>query len=301
MRIAITGSTGFIGSALIQWFSSQGHSLTRLVRDPKYKDSHHPIAFWDPQKKMIDLSSLEDHDVLIHLAGENVAKKRWTEEQKAKIKESRVQGTTFLCESLVKLKNPPKLLFSASAIGFYGNRNPQEKVDETSLPGQGFLPQVAQAWEQSTEAIQKKGIRVIHMRFGLVLASHGGALSRMLPLFKLGLGGRIGSGKQIMSWISLYEIGPAISHLMQHSEISGPVNFVSPEPLSQEEFSTILANSLSRPALFPLPAFMARLLLGEMAEELLLSGATVLPKKLKESGYSFKFPSLKETLRHLLQ
>ena len=235
------------------------------------------------------------------MAGENVAKKKWTEEQKVKIKESRVQGTTFLCESLIKLKNPPKILFSASAIGFYGNRNPEEKIDESSSSGQGFLPEVAQAWEEATKVIQEKGIRVIQMRFGLVLAAHGGALSRMLPLFKLGLGGRVGSGKQIMSWIALSEIGPAISHLMSCQEISGPVNFVSPQPLSNKEFSSILAKSLSRPAIFPLPAFMARLLLGEMAEELLLSGAWVIPKKLKESEYSFKFPSLAGALRHLLQ
>ena len=301
MHIAITGSTGFIGSALIQWFTSEQHSLTRLVRDPAFKDPRHQIALWNPQKKIIHLSSLEAHDVVIHLAGENIAKKKWTEEQKNKIKESRVQGTTFLCDSLARLQNPPKLLLSASAIGFYGNRSAQEKIDESSLPGQGFLPEVAQAWEKATDVAQKRGIRVIHMRFGLVLARHGGALSRMLPLFKAGLGGRIGSGKQMMSWISLYEIGPVISHVMMHKEISGPVNFVSPEPLSNEEFSSVLARSLSRPALFPLPAFMARLLLGEMAEELLLSGAAIIPKKLKESGYVFKFPSLQEALRHVLQ
>ena len=301
MRIAITGSTGFIGSALVQWFTSQQHSLTRFVRSPSFQDPHHSIALWDPQKKIIDLSSLENHDVVVHLAGENVAKKKWTEEQKTKIKESRVQGTVFLCESLAKLQNPPKLFLSASAIGFYGDRDPQEKIDESSSPGHGFLPEIAQAWEKATEAAQNKGIRVVHMRFGLVLARHGGALSRMLPLFKLGLGGRVGSGKQIMSWISLYEIGPIISHLMQHEEISGPVNFVSPEPLSNEEFSHILAQSLSRPAFFPLPSFMARLLLGEMADELLLSGAHVIPRKLQESGYSFKFPFLQEALRHLLQ
>ena len=288
MRIAITGSTGFIGSALTQWFTSQHHSITRIVRDSAFKNPYH-------------LAPLENQDVVIHLAGENVAKKKWTEEQKVKIKESRVQGTTFLCESLIKLKNPPKILFSASAIGFYGNRNPEEKIDESSSSGQGFLPEVAQAWEEATKVIQEKGIRVIQMRFGLVLAAHGGALSRMLPLFKLGLGGRVGSGKQIMSWISLSEIGPAISHLISCQEISGPVNFVSPQPLSQEEFSHVLAKTLSRPAFFPLPAFMARLLLGELAEELLLSGARVIPKKLKESGYSFKFPSLAEALRHLLQ
>lgn len=301
MRIAITGSTGFIGSALIQWFTSKNHSLTRLVRNASFQDPHHQIAVWDPQKKTINLSSLENHNVVIHLAGENVAQKRWTEEQKTKIKESRVQGTAFLCESLAKLKNPPELLLSASAIGFYGNRSPQEKIDEFSSPGQGFLPEVAQAWEKATEVAQKQGIRVIQMRFGLVLARHGGALSRMLPLFKLGLGGRVGSGKQIMSWIALLEIGPAISHLILHKEISGPVNFVSPEPLSQEEFSQLLAKSLSRPAFFPLPSFMARLLLGEMAEELLLSGAYVIPKRLQASGYSFKFPSLSLALRHLLQ
>ncbi len=296
---------GFIGSALTQWLSSQGHSLTRLVRDPSFQDPHHQpqhqIVVWNPQNKMIDLSSLENHDVVIHLAGENIAKQKWTQATKVKIKESRVQGTAFLSETLAKLKNPPKLLLSASAIGFYGNRDPKEKINETSLPGQGFLPEVAQAWEKAAEAAQKRGIRVIHMRFGLVLASHGGALSRMLPLFKLGLGGKIGSGKQIMSWISLYEIGPIISHLIFNQKISGPVNFVAPQPLSNEEFSRVLAQVLSRPALFPLPAFVARLLLGEMAEELLLSGANVIPQKLQDSGYSFKFPSLKETLQHLLQ
>lgn len=300
MRIAITGSTGMIGTALTTWLSQAGHSITRIVRDPHFPASDHPVVIWEPKEGRIDTSALEDHDAVIHLAGENIAAGRWTDKRKDLIRESRVRGTSLFCETLAGLNRPPRTLLSASAIGYYGNRNPDETLDESSTSGSGFLAEVCREWEHATAPAQTAGIRVVQMRFGIVLSPHGGALARMLPIFKLGLGGKVGSGKQIMSWIALDEVPAAVSHALSRDALSGPVNFVSPNPVSNAEFTRILGQVLARPTIFPLPTLAARLMFGEMADELLLGGARVVPRRLQESRYSFAHPDLEQALKQML-
>ncbi len=301
MKIAITGSTGFIGSALVEWFSkNSSFEIVRLVRERNYPDLRYKTIYWNHEKHEIDSASLENFDLVIHLAGEGIAKGRWTPKQKEMIRKSRVEGTTFLGATLSKLNRPPKHFFSASAIGFYGNRPTEEKLDENSPSGTGFLASVVREWESAADVIRESGSRVVQMRFGLVLGMRGGALSRMLPIFRLGLGGKVGTGKQIVSWIALDEIPRIIHHLLSRPDISGPVNFTTPNPVSNDIFAKTLGKILSRPTLLPFPAPVAKFLLGEMAEELLLSGAYVLPKKLEESGYAFFLPTLEKALFHIL-
>lgn len=248
----------------------------------------------------MDTSALEDHDAVIHLAGENIAGGRWTDKRKALIRESRIRSTSLLCKTLAGLNRPPRTLLSASAVGYYGNRDPDETLDESSMSGSGFLAEVCREWECATAPAQVAGIRVVHMRFGTVLSPPGGALAKMLPIFKLGLGGKVGSGKQIMSWIALDEIPAAVFHALSSEIPSGPVNFVSPNPVSNAEFTRILGQVLARPTIFPLPAFAARLMFGEMADELLLGGARVVPRRLKESGYPFIHSDLEQALKQML-
>lgn len=301
MKIAISGSTGLIGSALIDWFSkNSSFELVRLVRKHDYPDLRYKTIYWNHEKHEIDSASLENFDLVIHLAGEGVAKGRWTPGQKELIRKSRVEGTTFLAETLSKLNRPPKHFFSASAIGYYGNRPAEEKLDENSPPGEGFLSSVAREWERATDVLRESGSRVIQMRTGLVLSARGGALSRMLPVFRLGLGGKIGNGKQIVSWIAVDEIPRMIHHLFSKQDITGPVNFTAPHPVSNEVFAQTLGKLLARPSFLPFPAIVAKFLLGEMAEELLLSGAYVLPKKMEASGYTFLLPTLEKALFHIL-
>lgn len=302
MKFAITGSTGFIGSALLAWLSKNNYEITRLIRTPSFHDGRFRWIQWNPLTHEIDKSLLENHDVVVHLAGENIAEGRWTEKRKTLIRRSRIEGTSFLSETVASLKNPPKLFLSASAIGYYGNQpiDSLDRLTESSPPGTGFLASVAQEWEKSTEVIQKTGIRVVHMRFGLVLGTEGGALAKILPFFKLGLGGKIGTGRQIMSWITIDEIPRIIYYILKHEELVGPINFTAPTPVSNKEFVSILGRVLKRPTLFPLPAFVARMLMGEMADELLLGGACVLPRKLQESGYKFLHTDLENALRSFL-
>jgi len=302
MKVAISGSTGLIGTALIDWFSKNNFEISRLVRTPSFHDHRYPCIQWNPHNQQIEKSALENLDVIIHLAGENVASGRWTDEKKEAIRKSRVEGTTFLSEVIASLKNPPKVFFCASAIGYYGYTLPPSdiRLTEEDPSGHGFLASVAEEWEKATEKVEARGVRTIHMRFGVVLSPNGGALKRMLPIFKMGLGGRVGSGEQIMSWISIYDIPRIIYHILKHEELSGPINFTAPNPVSNKEFVKTLGHILRRPTLFPLPAFVAKLLMGEMAEELLLGGATVLPRKLQESGYHFLHPTLESALRDML-
>lgn len=302
MKIAITGSTGLIGTELVNTFLEKENEVIRIIRDPFYQEKQDQIklALWDPEKKSIDRDALESLDILIHLAGENVSEHRWTQEQKNKIWKSRVEGSTFLYNELTALQTPPKLLLAASAMGYYGNRNSNQTMDETSSRGNDFLSHLVSAWEKTTEVLKILPVRIIHMRFGLVLSTKGGALAKMLPVFKLGFGGKIGHGRQIMSWISLEEISHIIFHLIQHEELNGPVNIVSPYPISNAEFTKILGMVLHRPAFFSIPDFIIKILWGELGEALLLTGAKILPKKLLQSGYNFKYPHLKEALEHLL-
>ncbi|MBI2875849.1 MAG: TIGR01777 family protein [Candidatus Tectomicrobia bacterium] len=295
MQIAVSGSSGLVGSALVPFLRTSGHRVIRLVRRaPSETD-----ILWNPAEGVKDLSQLEGVDAVVHLAGENIAAGRWTPERKAEIRHSRVEGTQKLCESLAQLSQPPRVLVSASAIGFYGNRG-SETLREESPPGRDFLAQVCVAWEAATEPASRAGVRVVQPRFGMILSPAGGALQRMLTPFKLGVGGRIGSGTQFMSWIALDDAIGAIEHAIRTESLQGPVNAVAPHPVTNAEFTQVLARVLSRPAFLPLPAFAARLALGEMADALLLSSARVIPARLQESGYPFQYPELEGALRHLL-
>ena len=236
---------------------------------------------------------------VVHLAGENIAAGRWTPARKAEIRRSRVDGTRNLCEVLARLPHPPKVLVSASAIGLYGDRG-AEILTEESAAGTGFLAEVCREWEAAAAPAARVGIRVVNLRFGMVLSPTGGALKKMLLPFKLGMGGRIGSGEQFTSWIALDDVIGAIHHVLCEESVRGAVNAVAPEPASNADFTRTLARVLRRPTLLPLPAFAARLALGEMADALLLGGARVMPARLQASGYRFRFPDLESALRHLL-
>ena len=295
MQIAITGSTGLVGAALVPFLTTGGHRVIRLVRKPPSGDD----VQWDPTEGVRDLSRLEGVDAVIHLAGENIAAGRWTPQRKDEIRRSRVEGTRRLSESLAKLSRRPKALVSASAIGFYGDRG-DEILTEDSAPGKDFLAQVCQEWEAATEPAARAGIRVVRLRFGMILSPVGGALRKMLLPFRLGAGGRMGSGAQYVSWIAIDDAIGAIHHAVGTESLHGPVNAVSPAPVTNAEFTRVLARVLSRPAIFPMPAFAARLAFGEMADALLLASARVMPTRLQASGYRFRYPELEGALRHLL-
>ncbi len=283
-----------MGSALAPALAGAGHAVTRLVR----RTAGAGEIFWDPEKSLLQ-GSLEGFDAVIHLAGESIASGRWTEARMGRIRGSRVEGTRFLAESLAKLGSPPRVLVSASAIGYYGDRG-EESLFETSGPGTNFLSSVCAAWEAACAPASAKGVRVVHPRFGVILSRKGGALAKMLPPFKMGFGGPLGSGRQYMSWITLQDAVGVILHALSREGVRGPVNAVSPAPVSNAEFTKVLAKVLRRPAVFPMPAFAARILFGQMADELLLAGARVLPEALRRSGYAFKNPSLEEGLRDVL-
>jgi uncharacterized protein (TIGR01777 family) len=295
MHIAVTGSRGLVGTALVPLLTKGEHRVTRVVRDrPEDGD-----ISWDPSLKSFDAASLDGVDGVVHLAGENIASGRWNAEVKRRIRDSRVNGTQILCEALGAMSSPPKVLVSASAIGFYGDRG-DELLDEQSASGQGFLAEVAREWEDATKPASEAGIRVVHLRFGVILSPNGGALAKMLTPFKLGGGGRVGSGKQYWSWISIDDAAGAIVHSLNSESLNGPVNAVAPNPVTNLEFTKTLGRVLRRPTIMPMPAFAARLALGEMADELLLASTRVAPNRLTEDGYSFLHPTLEQALRHVL-
>jgi uncharacterized protein (TIGR01777 family) len=296
MKILVTGSSGLIGTALVSSLTSSGHEVTRLVRrQPKAGEK---ATHWDPIAGSIDASALEGLDAVVHLAGENIAE-RWTAAKKARIRDSRVKGTQLLCETLTRLSSPPKVLVSASAIGYYGDRG-EETLTDDSPPGRGFLPEVCRAWEAATEPARQHGLRVVQLRLGVVLSAAGGALAKMLPPFRLGLGGVLGSGQQYMSWIALDDAVGAIQHALVIDALQGPTNAASPRAVTNQEFTKTLGKVLGRPTAIPLPAFAARLMFGEMADELLLASARIQPTKLLASGYQFRYPKLEEALQHVL-
>jgi uncharacterized protein (TIGR01777 family) len=270
--------------------------VTRLVRGASIGRDE---AAWDPAGGLAEPSRLEGLDAVVHLAGENIAAGRWTTERKAEIRRSRVEGARRLCEALARLAQPPKVLVSASAIGFYGDRG-AEALTEESPGGTGFLSDVCREWEAATEPASRAGIRVVPLRFGMILTPAGGALRKMLLPFKLGLGGRVGNGDQFMSWISIDDAVGAIHHCIRTETLRGAVNAVAPTPATNAEFTRALARVLRRPALIPVPQFAVRLAFGEMADALLLASAQVIPARLQESGYEFRFPDLEGALRHLL-
>ncbi len=297
LTILVTGSHGLIGSSLVPLLRSRGDRVVRLVRAaPAAADE----ARWDPAAGSIDAGRLEGADAAIHLAGENLASGRWTPERKARIRDSRVRGTRLLAETLARLARPPRVLLSASAAGYYGDRG-EEILTEESAPGTGFLADVCREWEAAADPARRAGIRVVYLRSGLVLARTGGLLAPMLPVFRLGLGGPLGAGRHYMSWIALDDWTGAALHLLADERVAGPVNMVAPQPVTNAEFTRALARALGRPALVPVPAPALRVAFGEMADGALLTSVRATPARLVGSGYVFRFPELDAALRHVLR
>ncbi len=297
LRVAVTGATGLVGSALTALLTTGGHRVIRLVRSTS--DGHGSTALWDPYKGLLEPEKLEDIDAVVHLAGEGIADGRWTERKKERIRASRVEGTANLVRSLMQLERPPQVFLCASAIGIYGDRG-DELVDEGSSAGTGFLTDVCLQWENAADLAAEAGMRVAKARTGIVLSPAGGALAKMLPAFRLGAGGRLGSGEQFMSWISIDDAAAALLHILMHPELKGPVNLVAPNPARNKDFTKALAHVLERPALVPMPAFVAKAIFGQMAEEALLASTRVEPRELSGSGFVYRDPQLRPALERLL-
>jgi uncharacterized protein (TIGR01777 family) len=296
MKIIITGSSGFLGSELIDFLQRQNHKIKRLVRDQGIVADD--IGYWNPAEHILDEDELQEYDAIINLAAENIFG-RWTKSKKQHILSTRVKSTQLLTDTLTSMSKPPPILINASAIGFYGDRG-DEDLDESSSCGSGFLSEVCRQWEAAAFKASQKDIRVVCLRIGIVLSPKGGALKMMLPSFKFGLGGRIGSGKQYMSWVSIEDIKQIVQFSLVQKDVSGPINAVSPHPVTNQEFTEILAHKLHRPAFIPMPAFLPRWVMGEMADELLLASAKVYPSSLLKAGYKFRFSYLEQALTHLL-
>jgi uncharacterized protein (TIGR01777 family) len=296
MKILISGASGLVGTNLIPTLNA--HEVYKLVR--KTPNSSDEIQ-WDAEKGFGETEQvrLENFDAVVHLAGDNVASENWSDEKKSKIKESRTVGTRVLVEALKQLANPPKYFISASAIGFYGDRQ-DEVLTEDSAKGVGFLPEVCDAWEREAQKAESFA-RVVCMRIGVVLAKDGGALEKMLTPFKFGVGGTIGSGKQYMSWIAIDDIVAIVHFLLENPELKGSFNLTAPNPVTNKEFTNTLGKILNRPTILPLPEFAVKLIFGEMGETLLLQGARVLPKRLQEAGYQFKYTDLDEAMKGVLE
>jgi uncharacterized protein len=293
-RILISGASGLIGSALVSALESHGQEIVRLVRRPTGNGNE---LQWDPMHE-VSPELVSGFDAVIHLSGESVAG-RWTAEKKRRIRESRVVSTQNLSRALAKAVRPPRTLLCASAIGFYGNRG-DEVLTEESPPGTGFLPEVCREWEAANEPAVRAGIRTVNLRFGIVLSPHGGALKQMLLPFRLGLGGKIGSGRQWYSWIHVDDVVGAVMHILAAPIIVGPVNMTAPGPVTNAEFTRTLSSAVKHPAIFAVPALAAKLAFGEFAEEGLLASVRVLPKKLGDSAFEFRYPELSAALVHLL-
>jgi uncharacterized protein (TIGR01777 family) len=296
MRVAITGSTGLIGSALVTHLRAEGHDVVRVVRGPAGAGD----VSWSVTERQLDPGAFEGVDAVVHLAGAGIGDHRWTEDYKQQVLTSRTVGTSLVSEAIAASADGPKVLLSGSAIGFYGARG-DEELDETSSAGTGFLAQVCQQWEAATGVAEAAGARVAHLRTGIVLSADGGALKKQLPLFKLALGGKMGSGRQWQSWISIGDEVRAITYLLT-AAVSGPVNLTAPAPVTQADFADTLGDVLGRPTFLPIPKFGPKLLLGsELADNLLFTGQRVLPKVLADAGFQFEHPDLESALRALLR
>ena len=298
LTVAVSGSSGLIGSALLERLRQDGHTVVPMVRRPAKDGEIH----YDPRNGVLDPESLVGVDAVIHLAGAGIGDRRWTDRYRREILESRTLSTSLIAEAMASVANRggPRVLLSGSAIGFYGATG-DEELNERSTAGDGFLADVCRAWEAATSPAEDAGVRVVHLRTGIVLSPRGGALKKLLPLFRFGLGGRMGSGRQWQSWISLDDEVGAIVFLLT-ADISGAVNLTAPAPVTNAEFTKVLASTLSRPALVPVPSFGPKLLLGgELADALLFTGQRVLPERLTDAGYSFEHPTLSEALGTLLQ
>lgn len=293
LKILIAGGSGTVGAALVPFLTAGGHDVHLLQRhDPKQR------LYWNPDKGILQ-ESLEDFDAVVNLAGYPIAQGRWNETRKQKIAQSRYQATKLLVDSMQKLKKPPQVFVSASGIGYYGNCGNTE-IDETQTAGSGFLADVCREWEKEANRATSFGCRVVNARIGVVLTPKGGALAKMLPAFRLGLGGRLGSGKQCVSWIGIDDLIALMHYAMVTPELAGPVNCVAPNPVTNKEFTETLASILHRPAFLPVPATLLRVALGELADDALLASVNVHSKKLQSSGYRFSFQTLEQTLCHLL-
>lgn len=294
MRIVVTGASGLIGSALVPALRSDGHSVLRLVRRaPQGTDE----ASWDPAGHRLDPAVLAGTDAVVHLSGAGVGDRRWSAGYKQTLQRSRIDTTATLAEAIAAAEPRPRVWVSASAVGWYGDTGDRE-VDESSPPGVGFLASLCRRWEDSTGAAERAGVRVVHPRSGLVLTRAGGLVRRLLPLYRLGLGGRLGSGRQFWPWISLADEVRAIQFVLVNEAVAGPVNLVGPRPATNAEFSRALARALHRPALAPVPAFALRLVLGEFADEGVLVGQRVAPRVLEQAGFSFAHPTLDTAMRY---
>jgi uncharacterized protein len=296
MTILLTGARGLIGSALGPFLAAQGQRVIPLLRSRDKQTGTQ--ATWNPAAGKIDLERAGPLDAVIHLAGESIAQ-RWTATARARIRSSRVEGTGLLSVALASLPQPPRVLVCASAVGFYGDRG-DELLDERSPAGAGFLAEICRAWEAASASALARGVRVVHLRLGVVLTPSGGALARILPAFRLGLGGRLGSGRQYWSWIALADLLRVFRHVLETNELEGPVNAVSPVPVTNAEFTRTLAASLKRPAFCAVPALAVRGLFGQMGREALLASVRVQPARLEETGFRFDFPELEPALRALL-
>ncbi len=298
LHVAISGASGLIGRNLTAFLTTGGHRVTTMVRRPPRPGAGE--AGWDPYAGYIDPIGLAGTDAVVHLSGRTISAWRWTESVKREIWDSRVRTTRFLAESLARLDRPPRTLITASAIGYYGDRG-ETAVHEESAPGSGFLAELCREWEAATEPARQAGIRVVNLRVGLVITAAGGVLPRLLLPFRLGLGGVLGSGRQYMSWIALDDLLGAILHLAYADDLEGPVNVVSPHPLTNREFTRALGAVLRRPTVMPVPAFVLRTLFGEMGEALFLEGARVQPRRLQaDPGFRYLYPTLESALRHEL-
>ncbi len=298
LQVAITGANGLVGSSLQRFLSTGGHSVVPIAR-ARASSTSGPGPHWNQEQGLLYPSKIEPFDAIVHLAGQGIASGRWSQERKARIRDSRVVGTRSLVRTLGELKRPPQTLVCASAIGVYGSRGDQQ-LDETSTLGRGFLADVCRETEAAALEAEQLGIRVVLLRFGIVLTPSGGALAKMLPAFRLGAGGVLGRGRQSMSWISIDDVIGAIHHTLFVADLSGPVNAVAPGAVTNREFTETLGRVLRRPTLFPLPTAGVRLLFGEMANETLLSSARVVPTKLNQTGFIFDDPELEPTLQRLL-
>lgn len=297
MRILVSGSSGLVGSALVPSLGTGGHQVVRLLRTRPAEGT--AAILWDPARGALDATALEGFDAMVHLAGEALVPGRWNAARKARIRDSRVGGTRLLAEAIARLARPPQVFISASAVGYYGNRG-DELLREDAPPGRDYLAEVCRAWEEAAEPAARKGARVVQHRFGVILSPKGGALRTMLPPFRLGVGGRLGDGRQYMSWITLDDVLGGIEHALLTPTLKGPVNTVAPHPGTNAEFTETLGRVLGRPTLFPMPAFAARLAFGEVADALLLASQRVEPARLLASGYRFRHPDLEPALRFLL-
>ncbi|MDR7475609.1 MAG: TIGR01777 family oxidoreductase [Armatimonadota bacterium] len=297
LTVVVAGASGHLGSALVALLQHQGHRVRRLVRSPR--PSTLEAVPWNPEAGTIDAAALEGVDAVINLAGERIAAVRWTQAKKARIAGSRVGGTRLLAETLAALARRPRVFLSASAVGYYGDRG-AEVLTEESPPGDTYLARLCREWEAAAEPARRSGIRVVHLRTANVLDARRGFLVPLLPLFRLGLGGRLGSGRQYMPWITIDDWVQAVGHLLTAETVDGPVNLAAPQPVTNAEFTRTLARVLGRPAFFVVPAFVLRLVMGELGREILAS-QRVYPARLLASGFTFRYPSLEEALHHLLR